>query len=94
MFSAINGGVHLYSADYWGWHSRSFFKPIAEFWKVAMNADMFPGVLNPDGNLDLFTAETVNRIFNRFELPVIFNRLTNKFFYDGTLSIGTAKLYI
>ena len=66
---------------------------VMELWQVAMNCEMFTGILNPDGNPDLFTVDSVTRIFNRFELPVVFNKLTNKFFYDGSLNIGTAKLY-
>ena len=92
MFQNIIGAVHHYSADYLGIHARSFFKPVVEFQKVAFDSDMFSGILNPEGNPDLFTVDSVNRIFNRFELPVVFNKLTNKFFYDGSLKIGTAKL--
>ena len=70
MFADIKGSIHHYSADYFAWHARSFLKPVFEFWNVAMNCEMFTGVLNPEENLDLFTVDTVTRIFNRFELPV------------------------
>ena len=70
FFADIKGSIHLYSADYLAIHARSFLKPIFELWDVAMNCEMFTGILNPEENMDLFTVDSVTRIFNRFELPV------------------------
>ena len=94
MFAEIRGAIHHYSADYFAWHARSFLKPVMEFWKVAMNSEMFSGILNPNGNPSLFTETTLSKIFERFELPVTFNKLTNKFFYDGSLDIEKFRMCI
>jgi len=44
--------------------------------------------MNPKHSPTFFTELIEQKIFNKFSIPVIFNRMTNKLYYDGTMSLN------
>jgi hypothetical protein len=50
--------------------------------------------VNPIQNLGLFTMQIKEKIFQRFEMPVVFNRLLSKWYYDSVIDVRRLKCNI
>jgi len=87
LFEHLKGAVHSYQFEYWAWHSRSFYKPLFEFWNFSMQFDSLTGVPNSNFNKNLFSETVVKKIFNKFDLVEVYNKLPNKWYYDMVIQI-------
>jgi hypothetical protein len=65
------------------WHARSFFKPLVEIWGLSFKMDSITALLNTNYNPAFFQQTIERKIFRRFSMPITFNKLTNKWYYDG-----------
>ena len=81
-----------FSADYLALHGRSMFKPIVEIWGFNLAIEQMSVGLNSRRNSSLFQTEAISRIYNRFPLSSIFNKLPSRFYYK--LDLDMQKLNV
>lgn len=86
-FASFKPSIHHFKIDYMCIRGRNMQKPLFKLWKVNWQQTFIIGRVNPSGNKSLFTTTLKNKIFNRFELPLEFNRLLSKWYYDTVIDI-------
>ena len=69
--------------EYFAIHGRSILKPVIEIWNLDIRTEQMNVLLNSKVNPPLFQTEAINRIFNHFPLPVVFNKLPNRHYYTA-----------
>ena len=74
--------------------ARNMQRPILEAWRLNLKSTVIVAEVNPIQNLALFTLNMRQKIFQRFELPKLFNKLLSKWYYDATLNIHKFRVNI
>ena len=87
LFEQIKGKEVLLKAGYCGFGGRSFHKPVLELFNLRNNLESIHGLMNSSVNPGLFQERIQKKIFDRFAVPILFNKITNKWFYDADVSI-------
>jgi len=93
-FQSFKPGVHHFKADYLHLMARNMQQPIIELWNLDWKQTFIVATVNPVQNMGLFTSYLKNKIFQRFEMPVLFNRLLSKWYYDAVIDVQKLKLSI
>ena len=87
FFDCFDVFVVKINFEYLAIHARSIFKPVVEVWNFDIKSELMNVQLNSSMNPQLFRTEVVDRIFNRFALPRMYNKLPNRFHYMVQLEI-------
>ena len=87
LFEQYDAYVIMFNADYLALHGRSLFKPIIEIWNIGLTLEYMNVALNSKANPALFQTESVNTIFDRFQIASRFNKLPKRSYYRGELEI-------
>jgi hypothetical protein len=86
-FKSFVSGIHNFRLDYGYMMARNMRRPVVELWKINWKQTIIAATPSPDSNLQLFTTNIQNKIFNRFDLPKFFNRLPSKIYFDMSIDI-------
>lgn len=70
------------------------YKPVIEIWGIETKFDLMNVALNSKLNPSLFQTDAITRIFNRFPIPTVFNKLPSRFYYMGQLDIQRVAVCI
>jgi hypothetical protein len=93
-FKGFKPGVHTFKIDYLYMMARNMQRPIIELWKLNWNQIFIVAEVNPIFNMELFTTTLKNKIFQRFEMPKLFNKLLSKQYYDSSIDIYKLRVNI
>ena len=77
-FVAFKPGVHTFKIDYLFLMARNMLRPLVELRGFNWVQTFIMAEVNPIQNLELFTCYLKNKIFQRFEMPKLFNKLLSK----------------
>lgn len=94
LFSSFEGAIHNYKVDYIAMHARNLLAPLAEAWDLDMKFLIIAGILNADINPTVFKTKIYEKIFNKYEVQIGYNRLLPKLFYDAELKVQKVKASI
>ena len=73
---------------------RNMQKPVLELWKINWTQKVIVGEVNPILNFNLFTTEIIQKIFMRFDLKRIFNKIPSKHYLDMNIDIHKMRMNI
>lgn len=73
---------------------RNMQKAVFELWKLNWTQKVIVGEVNPLLNFDLFTTEIIQKIFMRFDLKKIFNKIPTKHYFDMSIDIHKMRINI
>jgi hypothetical protein len=93
-FQSFKPGVEHFKADYLHLMARNMQQPVVELWNLDWKQTFIVATVNPEQNMSLFTSWLQTKIFQRFEMPVLFNRLPVKWYYDAVIDIQKLKVSI
>lgn len=85
LFSSFESAIHHYKCDYVAIHGRNMLAPIVEAWDVDVKFLLIVAMLNADLNPQLFKTKITEKIFNKYEVQYVYNKLLPKMFYDAEL---------
>jgi len=80
--------------EYLAMHARSIFKPVLEIWNFDLKTELMNVLLNSSVNPQLFQTDAVHRIFNRFPLPIKYNKLPTRFYYMVQIDVQKINICI
>ena len=93
-FKSFSPGIHTIKIDYLYLMARNMQRPLFELWGLNWKQTFIAAQINPIQNMELFTCYLKNKIFQRFEMPVLFNRLLSKQYYDANIDIQKLRVNI
>lgn len=93
-FKSFKPGIQNFKFDYAYMVGRNMQKPVLELWKINWTQKVIVGEVNPVSNFGLFTTEIIQKIFMRFDLKKIFNKIPTKHYLDMNIDIHKLRINI